>query len=142
MAARGLGAVWITTCFCGSSMAAQTSSVGSLARRAPVGQLAAIDADHLGQRLVHEGRDLGAAAPADGLQHADLLQVDAGADAAPAEHALVHVADHGVAGAVDLVAALLQVAEAEEIHAVFHGQRLKLAVLVAAAGVAFAVVIG
>ena len=38
MPARGLGAVWMTTCLVGSSMAAQTSSVGSLARRAPVGQ--------------------------------------------------------------------------------------------------------
>ena len=98
MAARGLGAVWITTCFFGSSMAAQTSSVGSLARRAPVGQrlmhwpqLMQIT---LGQRLVHEGRDLAAAAAADGLQHAHLLEVDAGAHAAPAEHALVVVADH------------------------------------------------
>ncbi len=38
MPARGLGAVWMTTCFFGSSMAPQTSSVGSLARSAPVGQ--------------------------------------------------------------------------------------------------------
>ena len=38
MAALGLGAVWITTCLAGSWMAAHTSSVGSLARRAPVGQ--------------------------------------------------------------------------------------------------------
>ena len=38
MAARGLGAVWITTCRSGSSMAAQTASVVSLACRAPVGQ--------------------------------------------------------------------------------------------------------
>ena len=38
MPARGAGAVWMTTCLVGSSMAAQTSSVGSLARRAPVGQ--------------------------------------------------------------------------------------------------------
>ena len=38
MPARGLGAVWMTTCLVGSSIAAQTSSVGSLARSAPVGQ--------------------------------------------------------------------------------------------------------
>jgi len=38
IAARGLGAVWMTTCLSGSSMAAQTSSVESLARSAPVGQ--------------------------------------------------------------------------------------------------------
>ena len=38
MAALGLGAVWMTTCLFGSSMAAQTSSVWSFARRAPVGQ--------------------------------------------------------------------------------------------------------
>ena len=73
------------------------------AGRAAVDALAAVDADHVGQRLVHEGRDLGLVAAADGLQHADLLQVDAGADAAAAEDALVHVADDGVARAVDLV---------------------------------------
>ncbi len=38
MPARGLGAVWMTTCFVGSSMARQTSSDESLACSAPVGQ--------------------------------------------------------------------------------------------------------
>ena len=38
MLARGLGAVCMMTCLVGSSMAAQTSSVGSFARSAPVGQ--------------------------------------------------------------------------------------------------------
>ena len=38
MPARGLGAVWMTTCFFGSSMARQTSSDASLACSAPVGQ--------------------------------------------------------------------------------------------------------
>ena len=69
------------------------------AGRAAVDALPAVDADHVGQRLVQEGGDLGAVAAVEGLQHADLLQVDAGADAAAAEDALVHVADHGVARA-------------------------------------------
>ena len=84
-------------------MAAQTSSVGSLARRAPVGQrlmhcpqlMQTTSASGLSMKV----ETLGAVAAVDGLQHADLLQVDAGADAAAAEHALVHVADHGVARA-------------------------------------------
>ncbi len=38
MAERGAGAVWMTTCLPGSSIAAQTWSVSSLAYRAPVGQ--------------------------------------------------------------------------------------------------------
>ncbi len=37
MPARGLGAVWMTTCFCGLSIARQTSSDASFACRAPVG---------------------------------------------------------------------------------------------------------
>jgi len=37
-AARGAGAVWMTTCLVGSSSAAQTSSVTSRAVSAPVGQ--------------------------------------------------------------------------------------------------------
>ena len=77
-----------------------------------------------------------------GLQHAHLLQVDAGPHAAAAEDALVHVADHGVAGGVDRVPRLGHVAEAEEVHAVFRGQRLQLAVVVARAGVTLAVVAG
>ena len=38
MAERGAGAVWMTTCVSGSSMAAHTASVSSLAYRAPTGQ--------------------------------------------------------------------------------------------------------
>jgi len=36
--ARGLGAVWMTTCFFGSSIASQISSMWSCSRNAPVGQ--------------------------------------------------------------------------------------------------------
>ena len=80
-------------------------------------------------------------AAADGLEHADLLQVDAGAHAAAAADALVHVAHDGVARAVDLETRLLGVAEAEAVDAVLLGQRLQLAVAVAHAGVALAVVL-
>ena len=75
------------------------------AGRAAVDALAAVDADHVAERLVQEGRDAGLVAAADGLEHADLLQVDAGADAAAAQDALVHVADDGVARLVHRVAA-------------------------------------
>ncbi len=92
--------------------------------RAAIAALPAVDADHVGQRLLDEGGDAGAIAAVDGLQHADLLQVDTGADAAAAEDALVDVALDGVARGVDLVARGLQVAEAVEIDAVFRRQRL------------------
>ena len=105
---------------------------------AAVDALPAVDADHVGQRLVHEGADLGLVAAVQGLQHAHLLQVDAGPHAAAAEDALVHVADHGVAGSVNRVPRLGHVAEAEEVHAVFRGQRLQFAMVVPRAGVAFA----
>ena len=75
------------------------------------------------------------------LEHADLLQVDAGAHAAPAADALVHVAHDRVARGVDR-RRLLGVAEAEEVDAVLLGQGLELAVAVALAGVAVAVVLG
>jgi hypothetical protein len=69
MAARGLGAVWMTTCLVGSSMAPRPrrSVVGAQqgAGRAAVDALAAVDADHLAQRLVQEGGDLRRVAAAD-----------------------------------------------------------------------------
>ena len=146
IAARGLGAVWMITCFSGLSIACQTSSVGSLALSAPVGQrlmhwpqlMQTTSASGLSMKvvtLVRSPRSMH-------FQHAHLLQVDARADAAAAEDALVHVADHRVARRVDLVSRLVHVAEAERIDAVLGGQRLQLAVLVAAAGVAVAVVAG
>ncbi len=70
---------------------------------AAVDALAAVDAHDLAQRHVLEGGDLGLGAAVDGLEHADLLQVDAGAHAAAAADALVHVAHHGVAGEVGVV---------------------------------------
>jgi hypothetical protein len=76
------------------------------------------------------------------LQHADLLQVDAGADAAAAQDALVHVAHHGMAGLVHLVPRLVGMPEVEPVHSVFPGQVLELAIQVPGAGVAFAVVVG
>ena len=102
------------------------------AGRAAVDALPAVDAHHVGQRLVHEGADLGVVAAVQGLQHAHLLQVDAGPHAAAAKDALVHVADHGVARGVDRVPRLGHVAEAEKVHAIFRGQRLEFAVAVAA----------
>ena len=80
---------------------------------AAVDALAAVDADDLAQRAVAEGRDLGLVAAAHGLEHADLLQVDAGAHAAAAADALVHVAHDRVARVVDLGDRRLGVAEAE-----------------------------
>ena len=68
---------------------------------AAVDALAAIDADDLGQRLVQEGGDLHLVRAVHGLEHAHFLHVDAGADAAAAADALVHVADDRVAGVVD-----------------------------------------
>ena len=93
---RGAGAVWITTCLSGSSMAAHTASVSSLAYRAPIGQRLMhwpqLMQTTRAERHVLEGRDGDLVAAADGLEHADLLHVDAGADAAAAADALVHVA--------------------------------------------------
>ncbi len=108
------------------------------AGRAAVDALSAVDADHVGQRLVHEGADLGLVAAVQGLQHAHLLQVDTSPHAAAAKDALVHVADHGVAGGVNLVPRPRHVAEAEKVHAIFRGQRLEFAVVVARAGVTLA----
>ena len=110
------------------------------AGRAAVDALPAVDAHHVGQRLVAEGADLGLVAAVQGLQHAHLLQVDAGPHAAAAKDALVHVADHGVAGGVDRVPRPGHVAEAEKVHAIFRGQRLEFAVAVAGAGVTLAIV--
>ena len=67
------------------------------AGRAAVDALAAVDADDVAERHVLEGLDGDLVAAADGLEHADFLHVDAGADAAAAADALVHVAHHGVA---------------------------------------------
>ena len=72
------------------------------AGRAAVDALAAVDAHHVAERLVEEGRDPRLVAAADGLEHADFLQVDAGAHAAAAQDALVHVADDRVARLVHL----------------------------------------
>ncbi len=146
MAERGAGAVWMTTCLVGSSMAAQTASVSSLAYSAPVGQ-----------RLMHwpqlmqttspsglfvEGLDVDLVAAVDGFEDADLLQVDAGAHAAAAADALVHVAHDRVARVVDDGYRLVGMAEAELGDAVLLGQGLQFAVAVALAGVALAVVLG
>jgi len=59
---------------------------------AAVDALPAVDADHLAERAVAEGRDVGLVAAVDGFEDADLLQVDAGAHAAPAADAFVHIA--------------------------------------------------
>jgi len=118
-------------------MAVQTSSVGSLARRAPVGQRLM----HCPQAmLVQESGDHRPVAPSNRFEHADFLQIDTGADAAPAQDALVQVADHGVARAIHRERCLGRVAEAEEVDTVLLCQRLQLAVVVAAARVALAVV--
>ena len=109
---------------------------------AAVAALPAVDADHVGQRLLQEGGDARAVAAADRLQHADLLEVDARADAAAAEDALVDVPHDGVAGRVDLVARRLGAAEAVVIDAVLRGQRLEFAMIVPHAGAAVAHVEG
>ena len=126
MAARGAGAVWMTTCLVGSSMSRQTSSVGSLARSAAVGQRL-MHCPQLMQTTSPSGLSMNVAilvlSPRlHGLEHADLLQVDAGAHAAAAEDALVHVALDRVAGVVDLERGLVGVAEAEEVDAVLLGR--------------------
>ena len=109
--------------------------------RAAVDALAAVDADDFGQRLVQEGGDLHLVGPVDGLQHAHFLHVDAGAHAAAAADALVHVAHDRVARVVH-GHGLFHVAEAEAVDPVLLGQRLELAVAVAHAGVAVAAVLG
>ena len=76
---------------------------------------------------------MAAVAAAHNLDGSDFLQIDAGADAPAAEHALVEVADRGVAGEIDFVGGLLGVPEAEEVHPVLLGEALQLAVVVAAA---------
>ena len=111
------------------------------AGRAAVDALSAVDADDLAQRLVNEGFHFGRLGAAGHFQHADLLQINAGAHAAAAEDALVHVAHDGVAGAVNLKAGFIGMPEAEEVYAVLLGQRLQLAVVVAGAGVAFPIVL-
>src|SRR5674476_1403323 len=108
---------------------------------AAVHALPAVDADDVAQRQVLEGRDDGVVAAVDRLENADLLEVDAGAHAAPAADALVHVAHHGVAREVGLELRLLGMPEGERADAVLLGQRLQLAVAVAHAAVALAVVL-
>ena len=88
-----------------------------------------------------EGLDGRRVAPSDGLEHADLLQVDAGAHAAAAADALVHVAHHGVARQVGLGDRIVRMPEGELADAVLLGERLQLAVAVAHAAVALAVVL-
>ena len=110
------------------------------ARRAAVDALPAVDAHHVAERLVEVRADARLVAPADGLEHAHFLDVDARAHAAAAQHALVRVADDRVARLVDRVLRLGDVAEPEEVDPVLLGQRLQLAVVVALAAVALAVV--
>ena len=102
----------------------------------------------MGQRLMHWPQLMQTTSPSgrspkvvistwslrfDGLEDADLLQVDAGAHAAPAADALVHVAHDRVARGVDLGHRGVGVAEAELGDAVLLGQGLQLAVAVALA---------
>ena len=108
--------------------------------RAAVDALPAVDADDLAERTVAEGRDLGRVAAADRFEHAHLLQVDAGAHAAPAADALVHVAHDRVARGVDFGHRRLGMSETEVGDAVFLGQGLELTVAVALTRVALAVV--
>ncbi len=111
------------------------------ADRAAVHALAAVDADDGTERHVLEGLDGDLVAAADGLEHPDFLDVDAGAHAPAAADALVHVAHHGVARVVRLGQRLLRVTEGELGDAVLLGERLQLAVAVAHAAGALAVVL-
>ena len=108
---------------------------------AAVDALAAVDAGGVEQGQLGEGLDRGRVAAPDRLEHADLLEVDAGAHAAAAADALVHVAHHGVARQVGLGHRRVGMAEGELGDAVLLGQRLQLAVAVAHAAVALAVVL-
>ena len=135
----------MTTCLSGSSMRGP-HGVGLVlgvqgADRAAVHTLAAVDADGRAERHVLEGLDGDLVAAADGLEHADFLDVDAGADAAAAADALVHVAHHAVARLVGLEQGLFGMPEGVLGDAVLLGQRLQLAVAVAHAAVALAAVL-
>ena len=146
MAARGLGAVWMTTWRWGSSMAAQTSSVTSLACRAPVGQrllhcpqlMQITSASGFSMKVemrVRLPRSMASSTPTSCRSMQVRMQ------RRQSTHLLMSRTS-AVARRVDLVARGLQVAEAVEIDAVFRGQRLQLAVVVAHAGAAVAVVAG
>ncbi len=135
----------MTTCLVGSSSAFHTGASAGWAYRAAVGQrlmhwpqLMQLALD---QRVVLEGGDLDLVGPVDGLQYPHLLHVDAGAHAAAAADALVHVPHDRVARFVH-GHRLLHVAEAEPVDPVLLGQSLQLAVAVADARVAVAAVLG
>ena len=138
MAARTAGAVWTTTCFVGSSIASQISGGGVVALEraggAAVDALAAVDADRVGQ-VVAQARarsSMSQPRPA-ACSAADALDVVAGPHAAPAEDALVGVADDRQAGCVDLVVLALAL-EPHFLDAKLLRQLLKLALLVLGAG--------
>ena len=104
MATRTAGAVCTTTCFSGSARASQTlGGVVPLvdgADRTDVDALPAEDAGHVGQILAAGRGDHGLETPVDREERPDALDVLADRHAAPAEDALVRVADDGRGGSV------------------------------------------
>ncbi len=108
---------------------------------APIDTLTTVDANDVGQRLIHERANLCLVTAPDGLQAAHFLQINAGSHAAPAHNALVHVTDDRVRGAVDFKDGLFHFPKSKEINTIFLGQRLQFTISIATTGVALAIVV-